>query len=168
MATRRGRSPRRITSRVGDRRTTNESRPARTGYATRPDRGLVDGLHDPGALQLAVVLARPEADPPEGGAVGVAGETRYDPERTVRAVPAYGWGRTPGSRQPCRPSGNRCTSSRARSIHLAGRTAPRGPPTSGSSTAVPRTWLQSRIDHVRCGRETLPDARNPGRGRRRR
>jgi hypothetical protein len=49
------------------------------GAHNRPDRGVVDRLHDPGALQLAVVLARPEADPPDRGAVGVADEARYAP-----------------------------------------------------------------------------------------
>ena len=49
------------------------------GTHNRPDGRVIDGLHDVRALQLAVVLARPKADPPDGRAVGIADEARYDP-----------------------------------------------------------------------------------------
>ena len=48
------------------------------GTHNRPDGRVIDGLHDPRALQLAVVLAWPETDPPDGRAVGVTDEARYD------------------------------------------------------------------------------------------
>jgi hypothetical protein len=42
-----------------------------------PDRGVVDGLHDPRALQPAIVLPRSEADPPDRRAVGVPDKAGY-------------------------------------------------------------------------------------------
>src|SRR5688572_25938359 len=48
------------------------------GAHDRPNGRVIDGLHDARALQLPVVLARPETDPPDRRPVGIADEARYD------------------------------------------------------------------------------------------
>src|SRR5215207_8891281 len=46
------------------------------GAHDRPDRSVVDGLHDSGPLQLPIFLPRPEADPSDRNVVGIADEPR--------------------------------------------------------------------------------------------
>ena len=48
------------------------------GADNRPDRRVIDGLHDTRSLKLAVVLAGPETDPPGWRTVGITDEARHN------------------------------------------------------------------------------------------